>query len=77
MPREAVDCFIAANDWGRARRLAKEIDPTMALLSHVDKQQKNQLKVEGRADQLADIGKKKLRLRNFSVHITFLLQKSK
>lgn len=57
MPREAVDCFIAADDWGRARRLAKEIDPTMALLAHVDKQQKNQLKSEGRADQLADIGK--------------------
>ncbi|XP_030372622.1 intraflagellar transport protein 172 homolog [Scaptodrosophila lebanonensis] len=53
MPKEAVDVFINAEQWSKARRLAKEIDPE--LLTYVEQQQKMRLKNEGNLDLLADI----------------------
>lgn len=55
LPKEAVDVFIQSENWSKARRLAKEIDPQ--LLSYVETQQKVRLRSEGNIEQLADIGK--------------------
>lgn len=55
MPKEAVDVFISAEQWSKARRLAKELDPE--LMAYVEVQQKTRLKNEGNVEQLADIGK--------------------
>lgn len=55
LPKEAVDVFIQSENWSKARRLAKEIDPQ--LLSYVENQQKIRLRSEGNIEQLADIGK--------------------
>lgn len=54
MPKEAVDVFIQSENWSKARRLAKEIDPQ--LLTYVETQQKVRLRSEGNIEQLADIG---------------------
>lgn len=54
MPKEAVDVFIQSENWSKARRLAKEIDPQ--LLSYVEEQQKVRLRSDGNIEQLADIG---------------------
>lgn len=54
MPKEAVDVFIQSENWSKARRLAKEIDPQ--LLTYVAEQQKVQLRSDGNIEQLADIG---------------------
>lgn len=54
MPKEAVDVFITAEQWSKARRLAKELDPE--LMAYVEVQQKTRLKSEGNVEQLADIG---------------------
>ncbi|XP_023169799.2 intraflagellar transport protein 172 homolog [Drosophila hydei] len=53
MPKQAVDVFIRAEQWSKARRLAKEIDAE--LLAYVEQQQKSRLKHEGNVEQLADI----------------------
>ncbi|XP_013113055.2 intraflagellar transport protein 172 homolog [Stomoxys calcitrans] len=53
MPKEAVDVFIKAEQWSKARRLAKELDPE--LMAYVEVQQKTRLKSEGNVEQLADI----------------------
>lgn len=55
MTKEAVDVFVRTENWSKARRLAKEIDPQ--LLSYVEEQQKIRLRHEGNIDRLADIGK--------------------
>lgn len=55
LPKEAVDVFIQSENWSKARRLAKEIDPQ--LLSYVENQQKIRLRSEGNIEQLADIGR--------------------
>lgn len=54
LPKEAVDVFIQSENWSKARRLAKEIDPQ--LLAYVENQQKIRLRSEGNIEQLADIG---------------------
>ncbi|KAG5668038.1 hypothetical protein PVAND_015995 [Polypedilum vanderplanki] len=53
LPKEAVDVFIQSDNWNKARRLAKEIDPS--LVSYVESQQKFKLKNQGNVEQLADI----------------------
>ncbi|XP_031636976.1 intraflagellar transport protein 172 homolog isoform X2 [Contarinia nasturtii] len=53
LPKEAVDVFIQAEYWNKARRLAKEIDPQ--LLAYVENQQKIRLRSDGNIEQLADI----------------------
>lgn len=55
LPREAVNVFIQSDNWGKARRLAKEIDGDM--VAYVEAQQKSRLRMEGNVEQLADIGK--------------------
>lgn len=55
MPKEAVDVFIVSENWNKARRLAKEIDPK--LVDYVDQQQKTRLRNESNVEQLADIGR--------------------
>jgi intraflagellar transport protein 172 len=54
MPKEAVDVFINTENWGKARRLAKEIDAQ--FVAYVEAKQKSHLKNEGNIEQLADIG---------------------
>lgn len=54
LPKEAVDIFIASDNWNKARRLAKEIDPK--LVDYVDSQQKSRLRNDSNIEQLADIG---------------------
>lgn len=54
MPKEAVNVFIATENWNKARRLAKEIDPE--LVAYVEQQQKARLRMDGNIEQLADIG---------------------
>ncbi|XP_055373567.1 intraflagellar transport protein 172 homolog [Condylostylus longicornis] len=53
LPKEAVEVFIQAEQWAKARRLAKEIDSE--LVTYVEQQQKSRLKNEGNIEQLADI----------------------
>lgn len=53
MPKEAVDVFIQSDNWSKARRLAKEIDPQ--LVNYVESQQKFKLRSQGNVEQLADI----------------------
>ncbi|XP_018787824.1 PREDICTED: intraflagellar transport protein 172 homolog [Bactrocera latifrons] len=53
MPKDAVEVFIRAEQWSKARRLAKELDPE--LMTYVEQQQKSRLKTEGNVEQLADI----------------------
>lgn len=53
MPKEAVDVFIQSENWGKARRLAKEINSQ--LLTYVETQQKSRLRMENNVEQLADI----------------------
>ncbi|XP_055910125.1 intraflagellar transport protein 172 homolog [Eupeodes corollae] len=53
LPKEAVDVFIKSEQWAKARRLAKEIDPELVL--YVEQQQKSRLQNEGNVEQLADI----------------------
>ncbi|EAT43404.1 AAEL005155-PA [Aedes aegypti] len=53
LPREAVDVFIKTDNWNKARRLAKEIDPQ--LVAYVEAQQKSKLRNQGNVEQLADI----------------------
>lgn len=64
LPKEAVDVFIQSENWSKARRLAKELDPQ--LLSYVENQQKIRLRSEGNIEQLADIGE-------FLPHYLFLM----
>lgn len=64
MPQEAIDVFIQTENWSKARRLAKEIDPQ--LLSYVEEQQKVRLRSDGNIEQLADIGE-------FTLHACFKL----
>lgn len=53
LPKEAVDVFIQSDNWSKARRLAKELDPS--LVNYVESQQKFKLKHQGNVEQLADI----------------------
>lgn len=60
LPKEAVDVFIQSENWSKARRLAKEINPQ--LLTYVENQQKIRLRNEGNIEQLADIGRSHVKL---------------
>jgi len=53
MIKEAVDAFIAAQEWGKAKKVAKELEPR--LEPYVDQRYKDFLKNEGKADQLASV----------------------
>ena len=49
--REAIDAFISAEEWSKARKVAKELEPR--LESYVDQRYKDFLKNEGKADQVS------------------------
>lgn len=54
MIKEAIDSFIVCEDWTRARKIARELEP--AFESYVETRYKDRLKKEGNVEQLADIG---------------------
>ena len=53
MIKEAVDAFISAREWGKAKKVASELEPR--LESYIDQRYKDFLKNEGKADQLASV----------------------
>ncbi|KAJ8945935.1 hypothetical protein NQ318_016763 [Aromia moschata] len=54
--KEAIDAFIMAEEWGKARKVAKELEP--AYESYVESKYKDRLLKKGDVEQLADVGKK-------------------
>ncbi|CAH0547356.1 unnamed protein product [Brassicogethes aeneus] len=53
MMKEAIDTFIVAEDWNKARKVAKELEP--AYESYVDTKYKDRLLKKGDVEQLADV----------------------
>ncbi|KAJ8919865.1 hypothetical protein NQ315_006394 [Exocentrus adspersus] len=51
--KEAIDTFIAAEEWGKARKVAKELEP--AYESYVESKYKDRLLKKGDVEQLADV----------------------
>lgn len=54
MMKEAIDTFIVAEEWNRARKIAKELEP--AYESYVESKYKDRLLKKGDVEQLADVG---------------------
>lgn len=55
MMKEAIDTFIQAEDWPKARKVAKELEP--AFESYVENKYKDRLMKKGDVEQLAEVGK--------------------
>lgn len=53
--KEAIDSFITADDWTKAKKLAKQLDP--AYESYIESKYKDRLLKDGNVEQLADIGR--------------------
>ncbi|XP_039285389.1 intraflagellar transport protein 172 homolog [Nilaparvata lugens] len=53
MIKEAIDTFILADEWSKAKKIAHELEPSYE--SYVDSCYKESLKKQGSADQLADV----------------------
>lgn len=53
MIKEAIDAFIEAQEWSKAKKVATELEPR--LEPYVDQKYKEHLKSEGQADQLASV----------------------
>ncbi|XP_056632969.1 intraflagellar transport protein 172 homolog [Diorhabda sublineata] len=53
MMKEAIDSFIIAEEWNKARKIAKELDPF--LENYVETKYKDRLLKKGDVEQLADI----------------------
>ncbi|XP_044747182.1 intraflagellar transport protein 172 homolog [Coccinella septempunctata] len=53
MYKEAIDTLIAAEDWSRARKIAKELDPVYE--NYVETKYKDRLLKKGDVEQLADV----------------------
>ena len=53
MIKEAIDAFISGEEWAKAKKVAKELEPRYE--SYVDEKYKHFLKNEGKAEQLADV----------------------
>ena len=51
--REAIDAFVACQDWAKAKKVARELEPK--LESYVDARYKEHLKNEGSAEALASV----------------------
>lgn len=58
MMKEAIDTFIIAEEWNKARKVAKELEP--AYESYVESKYKDRLLKKGDVEQLADVGKNAL-----------------
>jgi intraflagellar transport protein 172 len=54
MMKGAIDTFIAAEEWNKARKVAKELEP--AYESYVESKYKDRLLKKGDVEQLADVG---------------------
>lgn len=55
MMKEAIDTFIVAEEWNKARKVAKELEP--AYENYVESKYKDRLLKKGDVEQLADVGK--------------------
>lgn len=55
MMKEAIDTFINAEEWSKARKVAKELEP--AFENYVEGKYKDRLVKKGDVEQLADVGK--------------------
>ncbi|KAL3276031.1 hypothetical protein HHI36_020760 [Cryptolaemus montrouzieri] len=53
MLKEAIDTFVIAEDWTKARKIAKELDP--AYENYVESKYKDRLLKKGDVEQLADV----------------------
>ena len=53
MVREAIDAFIDGEEWAKAKKVAKELEPR--LEGYVDEKYKTFLRAEGKAEQLASV----------------------
>lgn len=53
MIKEAIDVFIDAKEWAKAKKVARELEPR--LEPYVDQKYKDHLKNEGQAEQLANV----------------------
>lgn len=53
MVKEAIDTFVSADEWSKAKKIAREFEPSFE--SYVDNKYKESLRKQGRADQLADV----------------------
>ncbi|KAK4299690.1 hypothetical protein Pmani_028048 [Petrolisthes manimaculis] len=53
MNKEAIDAFITAQEWNKAKKVASELEPRYE--SYVDSAYKDFLKTEGKAEALADV----------------------
>ncbi|CAG9816108.1 unnamed protein product [Phaedon cochleariae] len=53
MMKEAIDTFIIAEEWNKARKVAKELEP--AYESYVESKYKDRLLKKGDVEQLADV----------------------
>ncbi|XP_071116630.1 intraflagellar transport protein 172 homolog isoform X1 [Haliotis cracherodii] len=53
MVKEAIDMFIACADWGKAKKVAKELEPRYE--PYVDERYKEYCKNQGRAEDLANV----------------------
>ncbi|KAK3091661.1 hypothetical protein FSP39_021624, partial [Pinctada imbricata] len=51
--KEAIDMFISAEEWNKAKRVAKELEPR--LEAYVDERYKNSLRDQGKAEALASV----------------------
>ena len=51
--REAIDAFVACQEWAKAKKVARELEPK--LESYVDARYKEHLKNEGSAEALASV----------------------
>ncbi|XP_075225811.1 intraflagellar transport protein Oseg2 [Lycorma delicatula] len=51
--KEAIDTFILADEWSKAKKVAHELEPSYE--SYVDSRYKESLRKQGRAEQLADV----------------------
>ncbi|KAK4305876.1 hypothetical protein Pmani_022262 [Petrolisthes manimaculis] len=53
MNKEAIDAFITAQEWNKAKKVASELEPRYEF--YVDSAYKDFLKTEGKAEALADV----------------------
>ncbi|KAF5301762.1 hypothetical protein FQR65_LT08745 [Abscondita terminalis] len=51
--KEALDCFVLTEDWTKAKKLAKQLDPDWE--QYIESKYKDRLLQEGNVEQLADI----------------------
>lgn len=52
--KEALDTLVTAEEWSKAKQLAKELNPT--YVNYVENKQKEKLTKQGNAEHLFDIG---------------------